>query len=139
MGIPRVLARLEDGIFEGLPNEVAKDFPLRFLNAVKVGSDLSLVAPKFMHWMLVDPEHGIIKFAKNDDRKQKIQDVADLYQRIINGEKIDLNNAVAMRRAAYAADAADAAYAASAASYWKSREKARVIQADKLIELIEAA
>ena len=37
LGIPRVIARLEDGIFEGLPNDRAKEFPLEFLNAVPVG------------------------------------------------------------------------------------------------------
>lgn len=29
-GIPRILARLEDGIFEGLPIDRAKEWPLRF-------------------------------------------------------------------------------------------------------------
>jgi len=38
LGIPRIIARLEDGIFEGLSNERAKEFPLQFLVAVPVGA-----------------------------------------------------------------------------------------------------
>lgn len=33
-GIPQVLARLEDGIFEGLPIDAAKEWPLRFARAI---------------------------------------------------------------------------------------------------------
>ena len=36
-GIPRVLARIEDGIFEGLSVEDSKWWPLAFSNAVPVG------------------------------------------------------------------------------------------------------
>jgi hypothetical protein len=43
LGIPKIIARLEDGIFEGLEREKAKMFPLRFIQAVPVGVDLSLV------------------------------------------------------------------------------------------------
>ena len=48
LGIPRVIARLEDRIFEGLPNDEAKEFPLKFLNAINVGANLSMVAPKWL-------------------------------------------------------------------------------------------
>ena len=142
LGIPRVLARLEDGIFEGLPNDIAKEFPLRFLNAPKVGSDLSLVFPKFMHWLLVDEEHGIIRFSSN---KKVTQDVADLYERKISGENIHVNEWLSVRKnasdAASAAASAAAYAAASAASAadayaYAARQNSRVAQADKLIELI---
>ncbi len=113
LGIPRALARIEDGIFEGLPNNKAKEFPLQFLNAIKVGADLSMVAPKFIHWLLVDETHGIIKFAKH---KEVIKAIADLYQRKINGENIDTNEWFTARKNAYAASAAYAAYAAAAAA-----------------------
>lgn len=53
-GIPQVLACLEDTIFEGLPNTDAKKWPLRFMGAIKTGSDLKLVSWKFLHWMLTD-------------------------------------------------------------------------------------
>ena len=47
LGIPRILARLEDGIFESLSNGKAQEWPERFLSAIKPGADLSLVWPKF--------------------------------------------------------------------------------------------
>lgn len=46
LGLPEWLARLEDTIFEGLPNEEAKTFPRRFLEAINVGSDLTAVKLK---------------------------------------------------------------------------------------------
>ena len=161
LGIPEVLAWLQDSIFEGLSPKDAKEFPLNFLNAVNVGSDLSQVGDKFLHWLLVDPEHGVIKYATN---KKAVQDVADLYERKINGETInrdvwgaaaaDVVRAAAATtayagyagyaatRAAYAAAytaaatraAADAA--SGAASGASGSDAARSTQAEKLIELI---
>jgi hypothetical protein len=51
LGIPQALARLEDRIFEGLTNGLAKEWPLRFLQAVPLGKDLSLVSWKFLYWL----------------------------------------------------------------------------------------
>lgn len=76
-GIPRVLARLEDGIFERLPKEAALEWPLRFTRAVREGSDLSLVWPKFAVWLLVDKDHGVVQFA-NETGKIAIEAVAHL-------------------------------------------------------------
>jgi hypothetical protein len=53
-GIPEMLARLEDCIFEGLPNGAAKAWPVSFMTAVRPGSDLSCVGWKFLHWLLTD-------------------------------------------------------------------------------------
>ena len=53
-GIPVDLARLEDCIFEGLPNGKAQEWPVRFMSAIAPGKDLSLVSWKFMHWILTD-------------------------------------------------------------------------------------
>jgi len=53
-GIPQTLARLEDTIFEGLPNEIAKGWPLRFMRAIKPGADLSLIQWQFLHWLMTD-------------------------------------------------------------------------------------
>ena len=121
-GIPRVLARLEDGIFEGLPIEDAKTWPLRFVDAIRPGADLSMVWPRFAVWLLVDNEHGVVKFA-SEKSKIAIEAVADLYSRQIAGETVTRDQfdqaaryAAAAYAAAYAAaDAADAAYAYAAA------------------------
>jgi len=118
-GIPRILARLEDGIFEGLPIEDAKTWPLRFARAIRPGADLSLVWPKFAVWLLVDKDHGVVKFAKENGRLA-IEAVAALYARVIAGETVtreEFSKAAAAAYAAayaYAAAAADAAAAAAA-------------------------
>ena len=147
-GIPRVLARLEDGIFEGLPMEHAKQWPERFLGAIKTGSDLSMVFYHFMYWLLVDKNDGVLQYAKTDRSKESIKKVAALFQRKINGEDIkakdwraaDAAAADAAAAAAYAAYAAAAyaadAYAADAAAYAAADAYARIKQADKLVELL---
>ena len=120
LGIPIILARLEDGIFEGLDNGRAKLWPEQFLSAINVGADLSKVWPVFAHWLLVDPADGIIKFVGTDTTKKSIQVVADLYKRWINGDKPTIDewhNAASAYAAAYAASAyAAAAYAYASAS-----------------------
>ena len=59
---PVMLARLEDSLFEGMTNGRAKQFPLQFLSAIKVGADLSLVGWKFLHWLLTEGlDHALRK------------------------------------------------------------------------------
>ena len=48
LGIPEMIARLEDCIFEGLPREKAMEWPERFLSAIPVGKDLSMVGVRFL-------------------------------------------------------------------------------------------
>ena len=130
LGIPLVLARLEDRIFEGLPIEWAKHWPTRFAKAIPIGADLSLVWPKFALALLTDPEMGVIGFTKREQAKAAIQGVASLFAARISGSNPSAaqwrearKNAdayaadayAAYAAAAYAADAADAAYAAYAA------------------------
>lgn len=92
IGIPRLLARLGDGIFEGLgDNALRQKFAIDFLDEIPVGADLDMVCPKFMYWLLVDIEVGVIKFANTDKTRQSICDVADLYRRKIIGEDINMD------------------------------------------------
>jgi hypothetical protein len=120
-GIPQTIARLEDRIFEGLEAEEAKTFPLKFMNAIQPGADLSLVTAKFMVWLLSDKKHGVMQYAR-EDGKVAIERVVKLYKRVIAGETVKddewANAARAAADAAYAAaDAANAARAANAAAY----------------------
>ena len=164
LGIPIVLARLEDGIFEALSVEKSQKWPERFLKAIKPGADLSMVWPKFAHWLLINRENGVIRHAKQKPTKKAIQDVAELYQRWIKGDKPTTEEWLVSRSAAYAAAAADAdadayaayaaadadadaaaaAYAAAAAAADDdddddddARKKSRLIQSNKLIELLK--
>ena len=116
LGIPMVLAHLEDRIFEGLPLARAKLWPEQFLSSIQVGADLSRVWPQFAVWLLADPEHGVIRFA--DHRSAAIiMAIADWYR----GPMTDLAEirrlSADARAAAAAAGAAAAAAAASAAAY----------------------
>jgi len=127
LGIPRILARLEDGIFESMTNgRRSKQWPEQFLSAIPVGADLSLVWPQFAAWMLLDKKWGVIQFAKTVKTEKAIYDVGEAYQRVAagNNKQIDWRTL---------ADAAAAATAAAAA-----RTKWREAQADKLLELLVA-
>jgi hypothetical protein len=122
LGIPRILARLEDGIFESLNSPRDTEWPLQFLEATPVGADLSNVWPQFAAWMLVDKEWGVIQFAKTDRTKKAIQAIAEFYQsgkfakkehwNEIDKLRIEVRASAAAYTAAAAA-AADAAYAAA--------------------------
>jgi non-ribosomal peptide synthetase component F len=61
-----MLAWLEDVIFEGLPNRLAKTWPERFLSSIAPGRDLSPVGWQFLHWLLTESrlgkfDHALIK------------------------------------------------------------------------------
>lgn len=102
LGIPRSLARLEDGIFESMPNGNSMEWPLRFINAIPVSANLYPALWRFMEWLLVDPENGVIRFAKKPKTRAVIQAVADLYRRQIGGEKITEKDWRTAAAAAYA-------------------------------------
>src|SRR5277367_2115598 len=85
LGIPIQLAYLEDGIFESLPNGHARDFPLRFISAPRVGADLSFVVNHFLIWLLTDSVHGVIRFARNESERRAILNVSNLHRQVIEG------------------------------------------------------
>lgn len=134
LGVPRMLARLEDGIFENLPDALAMTWPERFLEAIPVGADLSKVGDQFLHWLLVDPVDGVVRLAKTKKTREVVEGVGALYAQKIAGAKIGLDEWRNARAAAYAAYAS--AYAAAPAD---ARSGARVRQSEKLLELMAAA
>lgn len=152
LGIPEIIAKLEDRIFEELPNESAMRWPLRFLEAIPVGADLSKVWPQFAIFLLTNKTQ-----CASSHPQCKI--VADAWQRQLKGESIDWSkvtsaasadfcSAAAIYSAApaiYAAYAASvtayaAAYAASAAAdAGKAKQYAYIAQSEKLLELLREA
>ena len=58
LGVPEDIAYLEDAIFEGLDKKTALQWPTRFLKAIPIGADLSLVCARFAVWCLTDKEFG---------------------------------------------------------------------------------
>jgi len=159
LGIPRILAHLEDRIFESLPNGQAQQWPEQFLQAIPVGADLSSVWPRFAIWMLTDADFGAIQFANKQEEKVAIQNVADAYRQLLDDPEtvIDWRELIvatyvaatdAAYAAAYAADVmADsevraavytASYAALAAAP-AARNMWRIAQSEKLLELLASA
>ena len=157
LGIPRMLARLEDRLFEGMDLKDAKGFPVKFLRAVNVGADLSMVWTKFIIWLLIDEKDGVIKFA-SPKGEVAIKNVAKLYLRKLAGDEptrdewrvaaaaaadADAADAAADAAAAYAyaadADAADAAAYAYAAYAADARETHYKTMANKLLEILRGS
>lgn len=91
LGIPKEIAYLEDTIFENLPNDKAKEFPARFLKAIKVGADLSKVTAHFIVWQFEDAEWGLKNIQEVKDDKEVYgfcEEVVGLYKRVIADEVV---------------------------------------------------
>ena len=110
LGIPTWLAKVEDRIFEGLPNERAKVWPKEFLDAINVGADLEKVKIPFLIFVVESVRE------KFDHKKNPMQLAAiDGVLKELRRDKIDVEKLREARSAAYAAAAAAAAFAAYAA------------------------
>lgn len=116
-GIPEVVARLADRIFEGLTPTEAKELPVAFFEASPAGADLALAWPRFAVALMIDPEHGVARLtAAGTPARAAIEAVAALYQRVIDGDAVSAEEWAAHADAAASA-AADAAASDAAASY----------------------
>ena len=116
-GIPQILARLCDKIFEGLPADEAPAFAVAFWAAPRPGADLSGVWDQFALRLLSDPERGAGRHA-SERARPAIAGVVALYERQVAGDRPtqDEWRSAAAAAAAYAAADA-AAYAAADAAY----------------------
>jgi hypothetical protein len=136
LGIPMMLARLEDSIFEGLSVNDSKAWPEDFLNAIPVGADLSMIWPRFALYLIIDKKEGVIRFAKRSDVKKALREVASLFQEWIStgikpsdtkwreaAQKARTARSAAAAWAAEAAEAAEAA-AAEAEAAWAAEAEA---------------
>ena len=114
-GIPLMLTRIAENIFEGLPSGKAVKFFKKFPKSVACDNkDLSLVGWKFLQFELENLPH----------KTEEVQDVIDGISKLARGEKWRKDEA---RDAA--ADADDAAVAArdadaARAAYWTARAAA---------------
>jgi regulator of protease activity HflC (stomatin/prohibitin superfamily) len=112
IGVPKILARLEDRIFEGSSVAWSLDWPVRFGATIPESADLSMVWPRFALWLL-DVE--LRRLAKGQESIASLDEVSGLYREWIGGTKPHTDRWVSARRNAhaYAAAAADAEYAAA--------------------------
>ena len=143
LGIPQWLARLEDQIFEGLPQKEAMKWPVQFLKAIKTGSFLEKIKIPMLIF--------IAESAREKTKNKKSLAAIDGVLLQLKKDVLDLPALREARGAAYAAAAAAyavaeavaeaaayaAAYAAAAADAAYARENEYVKFADKLLELIK--
>ena len=135
-GIPQMLARLEDCIFEGLPNDKAKAWPVRFMSAVQPGTDLSCVGWKFLHWLLMDEK--VNPGIKHPLVRDTIKQCADVLIPLSKGQPVDRSAAESAACAAWSAawsaarsatdgsaeSAAESAACAALSAAWSAAESA---------------
>jgi hypothetical protein len=145
LGIPEWLARLEDRLFEGLPNAHAKEFPLLFLRSIPVGVDLDKIKSSFL---IVVLEKALESF--NHDKfpevKKSILNVIGMLRGERLAEAADYAKAAADAEAAAAAvfncysvaAAADSADSAVAAAYASAADSA-ADSADSAVAAVAAA
>src|ERR1700677_3900193 len=81
----RIIAKLEDRIFEGTSNGFAKTWPARLMRSVPVGRDLSVVWPRFALWLLTEELAPIS--AKHPKSRAALADVGALYREWCEGTK----------------------------------------------------
>ena len=121
-GYPELFNWLIDRIFEGLLNGKAKAWPERVANAIKPGIDIDRIKGPFLSWLMLDPTHGVIRFAGDRaDVRAAIICVGELWRD--GGTKDKFHKAGAAAWAAKAAAAGAEQYSAIA---------------DKIIALLEA-
>ena len=112
------IARLQDAIFEGLPKNLAHAWTPRLLQAVidaPEDVDYQRAWHRFAHWLLVDPDHGVIKYAAHPE---SVQRVAALHMRATIEEGVEDSEWTDARDAA----ASDTAASDAAASYTAIRD-----------------
>ena len=152
LGIPKELAYLEDIIFENLPNEKAKEFPKRFLEAINVGADLSLITARFIVWQFEDNKEGLKNYKGifNDNEEDKeilryCEELVALYKRVIAKEKVSEDEFYNLylkidKSGAWARAGAWAwAWAWARARAWAGagESKSYILMAEKLLELLK--
>jgi hypothetical protein len=144
-GIPSELAYLEDELFEEMEIEDAKKWPLRFMQAIPVKTDLSHVIAKFVIWQFEDKKYGLknIKEVKEDKEAYGFcEEVVSLYKRSLTEEvpEKEYYELYFKIKQSWAGDWAwDWDWAWAWAGAWAGEEykKNILISADKLLEIIE--
>jgi hypothetical protein len=134
LGIPVVLAYIEDTIFENLPNHLAKTWPIRFFEAIPFDVDLELIWPKFGKWLSIDSDFGDTRFHEHGS----MINVRALFDRWIKGNKPTLEDWTAAGTAPWTAGWAIGAAAVRAARATEAAAEAAA-EAAKVAEAAEAA
>jgi len=146
LGIPEWLARVEDTIYEGLPDDRAKLWPIEFGEAINIGSDLNKIKSSFIVYVL-ESNLKRLQDGKFEQQKEAVKRCIRLWQRDdLYSDKWRTERSAARSAAESAAwSAAESAAWSAAESAARSAESAAesaawsaayVKFADKLLELI---
>jgi hypothetical protein len=79
LGIPLVLFTLAAIFNKQTSIPPAAMYLRRFISAIPVGADLSLVWPQFVIWLLTDPIGGMLKYATNESEGLALISASDFY------------------------------------------------------------
>ena len=93
IGWPEWLCRLDDVIFEGLPNDESKSWPSRLIKAVPIGRDIERVKWKFFAYIMNENIKRVQLLGINENLKSEIvsaiRNVLKLHENIIESGVID--------------------------------------------------
>ena len=107
LGLPEWLARLEDTIFEGLPNKEAMQWPLQFSKAIPVGVDLEPVKWQFCAYLMKENIDRVLKLDISDKLKEQvvkaIRGVLSVHENAIKTGEWDKSAARSAESAAWSA------------------------------------
>ena len=143
LGLPEWLARLEDFLFESLPDEEAKNFPVDLLTTIPVGVDLDPVQYRFKKFLLQD-NFDCVHSLKDLDVRVKLQvtEAIKLVMKVIEGTietgKVDEAAARSARSAAEsAARSARSAAESAGSARWAARSATIIRYKDELLRLLK--
>jgi hypothetical protein len=124
LGIPEWLARVEDSFFENLPNDKAKEWPVKFLEAISVGADLNKIKPQFMIYILEQSREQVAEKPEYDYVDLAICQVIELWK--TDPLQLNTDDWSAAESAAWSAwSARSAAGSAAESAAWSARSAAR--------------
>lgn len=139
IGAPEWLMRLQDTLFENLPEKESKAFPVKFYEAMPVGVNLDPVKWKFCAFILKGNIERVLSLKDIEDNLREqvvtaIQGVLSVHEKAIQSGEWDQS---AAESAASAAGSAARSAARSAA--WSAESAAYIKYADNLLELLREA
>jgi hypothetical protein len=120
MGLPFWIVGLAEVIFEGLEREEALKFPVEFLKAIPVDTDLEIVKHKIAVLRLYDLPH----------QRDEITDVINILKRVIEGEEVTADEWSAAEAAVAWSSVEWLAADAERSAFWK-------VERDNLIKTLK--
>ena len=143
LGIPEWLARLEDTIFEGLPEDKAKLWPEQFIKAIPEGINLEPVKWKFCAYLMKENIDRVLKLDISDELKEQvvgaIRQVLAVHETAVKTGQ--WNESAAWSAAWSAARSAEsAAWSAAESAAWSAAwSAANTKYSKKLLQLLRTA